>query len=315
MQYTAVIRTLGKAGNKYQCLLNSLVKQTLPPRKIVVYIAEGYEIPTETVYVEEYVYVKKGMVAQRALLYDEVETEYILFLDDDLAFSETTIEDMYIEMLSHNLDVIAPDIYNNSERSRINEMLMFFSGRMRPRYINDDWGYRVMLNSGYSYKKRIYKNVYRSETNAGAAFLCKKEDFIKINFQDELWQDQVPYAIGDDQVMFYKMHKLGIKVGTWYNHSFEHLDGGQNMSLEKEKSLIYSDLRFKTIFWHRFIYKPEKNPFIKLNSLMAIVYLFLFTFITSLIKCRFDIIKIKYAAVKDGVRFILSPEYKDLPLI
>ena len=83
MEYTAVIRTLGKAGEKYQTLLDSLVSQMIPPKAIIVYIAEGYPVPAETVGIERYVYVKKGMVAQRALRYDEVDTEYMLFLDDD----------------------------------------------------------------------------------------------------------------------------------------------------------------------------------------------------------------------------------------
>ena len=83
INYTAVIRTLGIAGDKYQTLLDSLNKQTIQPSKILVYIAEGYSIPKETIGKEQYIYVKKGMVAQRALSYTEVETEYILFLDDD----------------------------------------------------------------------------------------------------------------------------------------------------------------------------------------------------------------------------------------
>ena len=82
MEYTAVIRTLGKAGEKYQTLLDSLVAQTTPPKEIIVYIAEGYPIPKETCGKEKYVYVPKGMVAQRALNYDEVQTEYILFLEE-----------------------------------------------------------------------------------------------------------------------------------------------------------------------------------------------------------------------------------------
>ena len=40
MNYTAVIRTLGKAGEKYQTLLESLDRQTIQPSKILVYIAE-----------------------------------------------------------------------------------------------------------------------------------------------------------------------------------------------------------------------------------------------------------------------------------
>ena len=79
MEYTAVIRTLGKGGDYYQKTLDSLILQSIPPSAIIVYIAEGYALPAETVHREQYVYVKKGMVAQRALQYKKVKTEYILF--------------------------------------------------------------------------------------------------------------------------------------------------------------------------------------------------------------------------------------------
>ena len=95
MNYTAVIRTLGTAGEKYQILLDSLNRQTVQPSKILVYIAEGYAIPKETIGKEQYIYVKKGMVAQRALLYHEVDTEFILFLDDDLFLPDNFVEKMY----------------------------------------------------------------------------------------------------------------------------------------------------------------------------------------------------------------------------
>lgn len=95
MKYTAVIRTLGTAGDKYQILLDSLNKQTIQPSKILVYIAEGYAIPKETIGKEQYIYVKKGMVAQRALPYYEVNTEFILFLDDDLFLPDNFVEKMF----------------------------------------------------------------------------------------------------------------------------------------------------------------------------------------------------------------------------
>ena len=49
MKYTAVIRTLGTAGEKYQQLLNSLQQQSIQPNDIIVYIAEGYPLPKETI--------------------------------------------------------------------------------------------------------------------------------------------------------------------------------------------------------------------------------------------------------------------------
>ena len=88
LEYCAVIRTIGRAGRMYQRLLDSLASQTIPPKKILVYLAEGYDRPTETIGIEQIVQVSKGMVAQRALPYDEVDTEWMLMLDDDIWLDE-----------------------------------------------------------------------------------------------------------------------------------------------------------------------------------------------------------------------------------
>ena len=186
MEYTVVIRTLGKAGEKYQRMLDSLKVQTMPPKDIIIYIAEGYDIPKETIGTERYVYVKKGMVAQRALQYDEVQTEYILFLDDDLYIPSDFVSNMYSAIVKNNADVISPDIYHNDKRPLKAELMMLISGRMCARRSDKKWGYKVMRNSGYSYNKNPEK-VLQSQTNAGACFFCSKETFLSINFQDELW--------------------------------------------------------------------------------------------------------------------------------
>lgn len=95
VKYTAVIRTLGTAGAKYQTLLDSLAAQTIKPEAILVYIAEGYPLPKETIGIEQYIYVKKGMVAQRALQYKEVQTDWMLFLDDDVYLAPTSVETLF----------------------------------------------------------------------------------------------------------------------------------------------------------------------------------------------------------------------------
>ena len=315
MEYTAVIRTLGKAGEKYQTLLNSLVSQTIPPKEIIVYIAEGYSIPTETVGRERYVYVKKGMVAQRALRYDEVETEYMLFLDDDLYLPEDFVQTMYDELRDNDGDVISPDIYPNHERGLLQEILMLLSGRMLARRVPDSWGYKVLRTGGYSYRKIIDKKVYPSQTNAGACFFCKKNDFLNVTFEEESWLDESRYPVGEDQVMYYKMYMSGLKVLTSCNSGIKHLDAGANLSKEKEKMLIYSDFRFKTIFWHRFIFLPEKNLLIKVWDCICIGYAFTFAFMVSLLKLRFDILAIKYNSIRDAAHFLRSDEYKRLPAI
>lgn len=316
IDYTAVVRTLGTAGEKYQKLLNSLILQTVKPKDIIVYIAEGYPLPKETVGVERYVYVKKGMVAQRSLPYTEVETEYMLFLDDDVYLSPNSVEILYRQLKSNDANVISPDVFPNSKRSFKNEIMMTLSGRMRARRNDEKWGYKVMRNAGYSYNANPIKSVYFSQTNAGPCFLCSKKDFLNIHFEEELWMDSLGYPLGEDQVMFYKMYKKGMKILTSYNSGIEHLDAGSTIkSIDKEKTLIYADFRFKSIFWHRFIYLPEKSILLKFWDILCIGYAFFFTFLISLIKCEFDILRLKRDAIKAGICFINSVEYKSLPCI
>lgn len=315
IRYSVAIRTLGQAREKYQTLLDSLRAQTWSPTKIVVYIADGYDLPKETISIEQYIYVKKGMVAQRALKYDEIDTDYILFLDDDVYLPPNSVELLFRQMLEFEADIISPDVFVNSERSLLSALMMFLSGRMRARLNDSFWGYKVMMTSGYSYNSHPTKDVYWSQTNAGPCFLCKKSTMLDIHFEEELWLDKLKYAQGDDQAMFYKMYKKGYKQLTSYNSGIVHLDAGGNRNPEKEKMLIYSDFRFKTIFWHRFIYTPEHNVFYKVLACMAICYAFVFALLISMFRFRFDVVNIKFSAIKDGLSFIKSKEYKLLPRI
>lgn len=316
MNYTVVIRTLGTAGKKYQALLDSLNQQTIQPSKILVYIAEGYAIPKETIGKEQYIYVKKGMVAQRALYYHEVDTEFILFLDDDVYLPDTAVEQLHQYLTDLNADVISPDVFPNAKRSFLGKCQMMLSGRMLARRDDGKWGYKVMRNSGYSYNNNPKPGVYWSQTNAGPCFFCRKTDFLKIHFEEELWMDRLKYAQGEDQVMYYKMYLSGLKQLTWFHSGIKHLDAGSGMRNEdKEKRLIYSDFYFKTIFWHRFIYKPDNFFFSRVWSFLCIGYTFGFTLFISILKCNFNILRLKYGAIKEAINFIKSREYKSLPLI
>lgn len=312
--YTAVIRTLGTAGEKYRTLLESLAKQTIRPAKILVYIAEGYPIPQQTIGCEQYVYVRKGMVAQRALPYVEAETEYLLMLDDDLYLPESAVETMFRYLTEMQADVISPDVFPNAERPLSGKLMMAISGRMLARRNDGRWGYKVMRNAGYSYNTAPEPGVYWSQTNAGACFLCRKTDFLKIHFDEEQWMDRLKYALGDDQVMFYKMYLSGLKLLTWYHNGVRHLDAASaTRDEEKERNRIYADFRFKTIFWHRFIYLPDTSRLGRLWSTVCMGYTLGFTLLVSLLKGKFGIMTLKWRAIRNGVRFIRSDAYRQLP--
>ena len=120
--YCVAIRTLGTAGEKYRLTLLSLQQQTIPPNKILVYIAQGYPIPQETIGIEEYIYCPKGMVAQRSLPFDEIDTEWILFLDDDIYIPRDGVEKLFAGLKQFNADCIAPNKLPNHNMSFKNKI-------------------------------------------------------------------------------------------------------------------------------------------------------------------------------------------------
>lgn len=308
MEYTAVIRTLGKGGDYYQKTLDSLILQSMPPSAIIVYIAEGYALPTETVHRERYVYVKKGMVAQRALQYKEVKTEYILFLDDDVYLPPTGVETLYHELQQYKGDVISPYVFYNHKKSIKDKIRLAVFGREVCRLFGNRWGFKVLSTAGFSYINNPKKAVYESQTNAGPCFLCRKKDFLNIKYEDELWLDETPYAFPDDQVMFYKMYLSGLKILTSYDSGIIHLDAGSSTgNVDRTCKVIYSEYRNKLIFWYRFLYSNEKNYFLKLRKIACITYVYGLQSINAtykLLKGKKAEARVFFLGIKDALIFI-----------
>ena len=320
MRYTAVIRTLGKGGSNYQTLLDSLLLQTIAPYDIIVYIADGYPLPKETIGIERYVYVKKGMVAQRALLYDEVTTEYILFLDDDVFLSPHAVETLYGELTREDAQVISPCVFDNHKSSLNRKIYTTLMGREVCRLGHSRWGYKVLRTAGFSYNGYPVSAVYESQSNAGPCFFCRKEDFLSIHYEEELWLDHTYYAFPEDQVMFYKMYKSGLKILTSFDSGIVHLDTSTTVadSEEKTERLIYSEYRNKLIFWHRFIFLPEKKWLLKAWAIIAIFYAYGIQTVKYGIKYLVGNKRMSKAfknGIVDGLAFIQSDVYKKLPKI
>lgn len=312
--YSAVIRTLGKGGESYQKTLNSLIEQTLPPLSIIVYIAEGYPLPSETIGVERYIYVKKGMVAQRALQYDEVYSEFILFLDDDVYLPPTSVETLYHELQQYKGDVISPYVFYNHKKSIKEKIRLSVFGREVCRLFGNRWGFKVLSTAGFSYINNPKKAVYESQTNAGPCFLCRKKDFLNIKYEDELWLDETPYAFPDDQVMFYKMHLSGLKILTSYDSGIVHLDAGSSTgNVDRTCKVIYSEYRNKLIFWYRFLYSNENNYFLRLWKIACITYVYGLQSVNAgykLLRGKREETNAFFCATKDALNFIIHNKKK-----
>lgn len=255
-QYCVAIRTLGTAGEKYRQTLLSLQQQTIPPNKILVYIAQGYPIPQETIGIEEYIYCPKGMVAQRSLPFDEIDTEWILFLDDDIYIPRDGVEKLFAGLKQFNADCIAPNTFPNHNMSFKNKIKAILCSQTFP-HRDKRWAFKIRRSGHYSYNNAP-TSVMPTQSSAFTCLLCRKEAYKAIHFEDEKWIDHFKYALGDDQLFFYKLYLYGYNILIHYKCGIIHLDAqsGNNKNY-KEAHLNTIILRF--IIWWRTRYSIQKK--------------------------------------------------------
>ncbi len=146
--------------------------------------------------------------------------------------------------------------------------------------------------------------------------MCRKQDFLKIDLEEELWLDELKYALGDDQAMFYKMHLYGLKQLTLFGSGIRHLDAGSTLqNVDKERQMVEADYYFRLIFWSRFIQEPEKNPLIRVWNRGCISYFYLFGLMMSLLKRDHDMLGRKLKSIKRARSFLKSELYASIPKI
>lgn len=314
--YCVAIRTLGTAGEKYLSTLKSAQSQTIPPKKILVYIAEGYDLPKETIGIEQYIYVKKGMVAQRALPYNEVDTEYILLLDDDLSFPPDMVEKLYKGLCEYNADCISPNTFPNHKMSFTKKMTSAWGAFTLPMY-SKKWAFRIHRNASYSYNNHPIKDIYFSQSAAFPCLLCKLSALKAIHYEDELWLDNEKYALGDDMLFFNKLYKNGFKLLVHYNTGIQHLSAKSGHNKNKtEKDISAGKIDY--ILWHRACYNLKTNSiWDKILCLwsftLKIITKFSYKLIIKTLKGNSDEAFSYIKGLKQGQRFTRSAKYKKIP--
>ena len=140
--YSVAIRTLGTNVEVLRHELLSIVSQTVKPEKVIIYIADGYERPDFQVGNEEYVWVKKGMMAQRLLDYNEIDSDIILMLDDDVELAADSAERMLKAMESEDMDCVAADTFKNQELTLKQKLVAFVTNWVYARR-DDGWAFKI----------------------------------------------------------------------------------------------------------------------------------------------------------------------------
>lgn len=317
-EYSVAIRTLGTGGDKYRQELESLHRQTVKPKHIFIFIAEGYERPDFQVGIEEYVTVPKGLVHQRAASLQGVDTEYVLILDDDIYFPDDAVEKLYDTMTARKADCIAPETFNNAGMSLFSKLGYYMANGVLPRS-NDQWAVKIRRNGTFSYNcNPTQGGVYLTQSFPGTACLCKTRAFRAIHYEDELWIDQFPAGtFGEDQVMSYKLHINGYKVLMAHDTGILHLDAGTNNIHNKTyKKIKYRALSYY-LTWHRTRYNLRGNTTIE-KLLCSLAFFWRFS-LGSFTRILFSITKLHpkhlvafIHGTISGIAFAHSKEYKAL---
>lgn len=316
--YSIAIRTLGTSGDKFVRLLDSIVTQTIKPEKVIIYIAEGYKKPTYSIGIEEYVEVKKGMVAQRALNYDEINNDYILMLDDDVELAPNSVELLLNAIIQNQADCVAADTFKNHKMSLVKKLYNAFTNLTFPHY-SKNWAFKIITNGSSSYNNNPQNCFYLSQSAAGPASLWKKSTFIQMAMKDELWLDNLGFAYGEDAVMFNKLYKNGKKLGILYNANISHLDGKSNSAnYHKDITKFYIRSKASFILWYRICYNLKSSNYFRktysfISFFIKLIWLIPIHLIAS-IKLRS--IKVFYNYTKgiyDGIKYVNSEEYRKIP--
>lgn len=313
--YCVAIRTLGTAGEKYQTLLDSLVAQTLQPKKILVYIPYGYPAPKETVGIEQIVRCEKGMVAQRSLPFDEVDTDFILFCDDDLYLPPDYVEKLFRGIEENDGDCIAPKVYIHGGKNWLKNCLVYLSNSSSSRK-DDGWANKVKRDAGFSYNNNPSKSVLPTQTAPFASLLCKKLAYQSIHFEDERWLDSFSFASMDDQLFYYKLYLQGYKVLMHYDTGIQHLDARAGVRVNVKKRMYYKKKLLFTI-WYRTLFSIKKNRKEKVLCGLAFVWrnlLGIIALVGDTIRFKEPVFLVDYfRGMYAGYQFVHSNEYKMIP--
>lgn len=314
--YSVAIRTLGLSPEILKKELESLHRQTVAPQSIDIYIANGYAIPEFRVGMEKYHSVPKGMVAQRALPYENVSSDCILLLDDDVELTADSVERLLNILEESSADCVAADTFethNMSLRSKIRAAVANFSF---PRF-NNKWAVTVRSDDSFSYINNPKKPYYPTQSAAGPASLWTMEAFRRMNFQDELWLDSLGFAYGDDGLEFFKLHVNGGKLLMAYNVGFVNLNARTSSSAFHRSGERFCIMAKSNITrWHRMHYS-YKSPGGKIIAATMFTFKQIWQLgiltVLSLNKSMRSAPKMFVKGIREGLEYLKNEEYKSLP--
>lgn len=315
--WSAVIRTVGTAGEKYLRTIQSVLSQTIPPEEIIVVLPDGCE-PDYVCGKERIIHTRKGMVTQRAVGVDTAKTDYILVLDDDVDFPPDIVEKCFSWMQAHHLDCVLPGWggtpVSYSLKTRIKG---FIRGDLYTSKKESEWLDVVCKTGGH----KVYVNstdpdrCYLCQTGCFQIFFIKSDAARSIEYGKETWLEQgtiSSYALWDDLTFFYKLYLHGYRTAYCQRATYTHLDAAAGRKakskLEERRIRYYTDRKNRYIFWRKYIWGAASTETDKITASLAwygssLGYI-LYTLSININPKYWSAIGALFKGIKDGNRII-----------
>lgn len=317
IDYSIVIRTMGKAEKKYRKLLDSIDKLELKPKEVIVVLPEGFNLPKEKLGYEKFVFSKKGMISQRMYGLYETKCDYILFCDDDISFDSKYISKLYEPIKQGIADATIGPLLEFFPKKGVNTLIAGLLAGATPTIFNKSNYTTILRSSGWSYNRlnlEKCEKYYNAQSAAWTNFFIKREVMLDLKFEDEMWLEKPGYAFLDDQTMFYKLYKMGYRTILVADAIYTHEDA-KTSTKELKLEPVYASGFNRYVFWHRFIYSTRKDMLNKLLDTICFNYWYVMNSIYNKIRKNNDVYETFVNGVKDGKQYVKSKEYKSLSLI
>ena len=311
LSYSIAIRTLGTAGEKFRQELKSIRLQTVQPERVVIYIAEGYSRPDFTVGDEEYVWIRKGMMAQRILPYSEIKSPCILLLDDDVLLAPDSAERMLKALSENDADCVGADVFQNHKMGFGKKVFAAITNMVFPHW-SRKWAFKIHRNGSFSYHNCPSKSFYWSQSCGGPAMMWRKDAYERIHLADEKWLDSLGFAYGDDALETYKLYQNGGRLGVLFDSGIQNLDAGSSSAaFRNSPERIYIRTKASFMIWWRSIYRNGKDTAWS-RFLAAVAFGFKTIWLIPAM-CVSGKIGSYFRGLRDGCKSVHTAEFQALP--
>lgn len=322
INYSVVIRTIGKAGEKYQALLDSIDALEPKPQEVIVVLPEGYELPKEQLGYERFCFSKKGMIYQRVYGLEQCKTPYALFCDDDVNFPPDFVQKLFRPIGQGLCGLSAGPLLSFLPDKGFKSFVSAILGSAVPTVFHKDMYVKLLRTGGWAFNRNVdteNEHYYLTESVAGTCFFADTNRFRSVDFFDEIWVEKMGYAYPEDQVMFCKALLRNIKTMVVSDALYVHADAKTSTAGINLKAAYASSFN-KEVYWHRFVWEQQRGIAAKTWTAICRGYVICVSAVYRIVRTLvgrndWEYYKAVSKGKRDGRKYIKSAEYQNLPAV